>query len=195
MNPRWLKHDVAYGCFLLWALTLLFLALLNASFTDAERGEGAGAIVLLFLPFLGVAFIAMLVGIVLSIGLWKHWPLLIIAGSSVLLITAYATQFGSTAFREVVPVAYGIGVAAMSGFWFLSLRRQHVPLLAVVESARSEYEEKLSIPPENPTAPGACRFCGEFTLENRGSERVRVCANCADKPGVKELLRRHQDTH
>jgi hypothetical protein len=62
-----------------------------------------------------------------------------------------------------------------------------------VESARLEHlkhEKKVSLLPENPAASGACRICGEFTLENRGSQRVRVCANCIDKPGVKELLRR-----
>jgi hypothetical protein len=127
MKIRWLKHDVAYGCFLLWALTVIALDVLMASFTDNELAQGAGAIILVLLPFLGASFIAMLVGIVLSIFLWKHWPLIIIAGSSVLFVTVYFTEFGSTAFREAVPLVYGIGVAAMSGVWFLFLRRRPFP--------------------------------------------------------------------
>ena len=127
MKPRRLSYDVAYGCFLLSALTVLSLSVIKASYTDAEWADGAGAILILLLPIILPSFIAMLAGIVLSICLWKHWPLTILAGSSVLFITEQSTQFGSTVFDGAVPFVYGLGVAAMSGFWFLSLRRRHFP--------------------------------------------------------------------
>ena len=122
------EYDLAYGCFLLWGLTVLSISVIRASYTDAEWAGGAGGILLLLLPLILASFIAVLVGIVLSIRLWKHWPLLILAGISVLLtIMDFSTQYGSTAFRNAVSIVYGVGVAAMSGLWFLVLRRRHFP--------------------------------------------------------------------
>ena len=106
---------------------MLSLSVIRASYTDAEWVGGAGAILILLLPLIFASFIGMLVGIVLSIRLWEHLPLVILAGSSVLLITEYFAQFGSTSFQEAVPMAYGVGVAVTSGVWFLSLRRRQFP--------------------------------------------------------------------
>jgi hypothetical protein len=108
-------------------LTVIALDALMASFTDDELAKGAGVILFILLPFIAVPFTAMLVGIVLSIFLWKHWPLIIIAGSSVLLAAVNFTGFGSPAFQKAVPLVYGIGVAAMCGVWFLFLRRRPFP--------------------------------------------------------------------
>jgi hypothetical protein len=120
-----LKQDVAYGCFLVWALTVLAVAGVRASFTEDDLAQGAGAIILVFLPFVAGAFIAMLVGVVLSILLWGHWPLPVISACTVLVIAIYLREFGSSGFQRAIPIAYGVGVAAMSGYWFLNLRRRH----------------------------------------------------------------------
>lgn len=144
MTSRLLKHDVAYCCFLFWASTVLVVQHVMASLTDDDLMQGAGNVMLVFLPFLGASLIAMLVGIALSIRVWKHWPLIVIAVSSVLSvrpaisdmrIDEYSTEFGSIAFQKDVPIIYGAGVAAMSALWFLRLRRRYVqpPLPAVNE--------------------------------------------------------------
>lgn len=125
MNRTWLKHDVAYGCFLVWALTVLGAASVMGSFTEDDLAQGAGAIVLVFLPFIAAALLAMLVGMVLSIRLWRHWPLPVISVCTVLVVAIYFPEFGSSGFQKSVPIAYGVGVAAMCGYWFLHLRRRH----------------------------------------------------------------------
>jgi cell division protein FtsW (lipid II flippase) len=128
MKRTWLKQDVAYGCFLVWALTVLAAAGVSASFTEDDLAQGAGASILVFLPFLCAAFIAMLVGVVLSIRLWRHWPLPVIAVCTALVIAMYVRESESGSSQSVVPIAYGVGVVAMSGYWFLYLRRRHLPL-------------------------------------------------------------------
>lgn len=125
MKRGWLKQDVAYGCFLVWALTVLATAGVRASFTEDDLAQGAGAIILVFLPFVAGAFVAMLVGVVLRIRLWGHWPLPVISGCTVLAIAIYLTEFGSSGFQRAIPIAYGVGVAAIAGYWFLNLRRRH----------------------------------------------------------------------
>jgi hypothetical protein len=127
MDIRRLKHDIAYGCFLFWALTVIGLEVFVASYTDSELARGAGAMFLILFPFIIISFIVMLVGVVLSIFLWKHWPLIIIAGSSVLFATAEFMEFGLIGSRKPVSWVYGIGVAAMSGAWFLFLRWRPFP--------------------------------------------------------------------
>ena len=86
------KYDLAYGCFSLWGLTVLSISVIRASYTDSQWANGAGGILLLLLPLILVSFMAMLVGIVLSIRLWKHRPLTIFTGMSVLLFTVSYTE-------------------------------------------------------------------------------------------------------
>src|SRR2546430_16572322 len=86
MKTRRLEHDLAYGCFLLCGLTVLAVSIIRTSYTDADWAGRAGAILLLLLPFLLASSTAMLVAAVLSIRLWRQWPLLVLAGISILLI-------------------------------------------------------------------------------------------------------------
>jgi hypothetical protein len=103
------------------------MSVLRISYTDAEWAGGAAGLLFIFLPVILASYIAMLVGIVLSIRLWRHWPLIALAVLSVLHITETITGYGSTAFQNAVPVAYGVGVAAISGMWFLVLRSRSIP--------------------------------------------------------------------
>ena len=71
--------------------------------------------------------VAMIVGVALSLHLWKHWPLLILSGISiVVLVVAIMTELGTLFFAFVVP-AYGILVVMFSGLWFVVLRRRNFP--------------------------------------------------------------------
>src|SRR5262245_10108267 len=127
MNRTWLTPDVAYGCFLAWALTVLSVIAPMGSPAADDLAQGAGAIFLVFLPLVAAALLAMLVGLVLSILLWKHWPLPVISVCTVLVVAIYAPDFGSPRFQTRVPIAYSVGVAAVSAFWFLHLRRRPTP--------------------------------------------------------------------
>jgi hypothetical protein len=119
MKTKLIAQCVAYTCFLFGALTVSALGV----FLKLFKGEQA-AIIIVLIPFLLASCITMRVGIVLSIFLWKHWPLLIIAVSSVLLARVYYTEFGSDDFQATVSLVYGIVVTAMFGVWFLFLGRR-----------------------------------------------------------------------
>ena len=95
------------------------------SFTQDDLAQGAGAIFLVFLPFIAAALLAMLAGVALSIHLWRHWPLPVISACTALVVVVYFPEFGSSGFQYAVPIAYGVGVAAVSGYWFLRLRRRY----------------------------------------------------------------------
>ena len=70
-------YDVAHGCFLLYSLTVLFLVLLAESEARLYLFIYLWSVVALVL----VSFIAGLVGLVLSIRLWKYPPLMLLVGS------------------------------------------------------------------------------------------------------------------
>ena len=95
------------------------------SLTEDDLAQGAGAIVLVFLPIIAAALVAVLVGVLLSIRLWRHWPLPTISGCTALMVAIYLPEIGAPGFQKAVAIAYGVGVAAMSGYWFLNLRRRH----------------------------------------------------------------------
>ena len=119
-----LHYDLAYCCFLFLAVGMLAYTAVMASFTKYQLANGAGAIVLVFLPCFGLAAVVLLVGIVLSICLWKHWPLAIIAVSSIL---GAANIFTVTPFHTAVRYFCGLGVVAISCLWFFVLRSRRFP--------------------------------------------------------------------
>jgi hypothetical protein len=59
-------------------------------------------------------------GIVLGMKLPKHWSLVLLLGMSILFVVALFTGYGSTA----ISIVYGAGVVAVSGVWFLILRKR-----------------------------------------------------------------------
>jgi hypothetical protein len=126
-------YDVAYGCFLLLAVVMLFLVYLRSSFTDAEWANGGGGIFFILLPLIVIPIAATIVGIVLSMRLWNHWPLPALAVGWGLIIAESFIEFGSEAFQKCVYILYALVVAAMSGLWFLGGRRHSPPAAAVAK--------------------------------------------------------------
>lgn len=118
-------YDLAYGSFLVCGLTALIISAIGAIPMDSTTAAGLGFLVAipLFVASLG----AMVVGVVQCVRLWKHWPLVILSGMSVLFIVELFTEYGSTAFYNAAPVVYGVGVVAISSAWFLVLRRRQFP--------------------------------------------------------------------
>ncbi len=127
MNATRRAYDVAYCCFLLLAVIVLFLMYLRSSFTDAEWANGAGGIFFLLLPLIVLPIAATLIGIVLSLRLWKHWPLPALAVGWGLIVAESFIEFGSEAFQEFVYILYALGVGVMSGLWFFGSSRRHYP--------------------------------------------------------------------
>jgi hypothetical protein len=87
-------------------------------------GTAGGIGILLAVPLFLASLGAMAAGIILTIRLRKDWSLIILTGMSVLFIAEILTEYGSTAFYNSVPILYGIGCIAISGVWFLILRRR-----------------------------------------------------------------------
>jgi hypothetical protein len=119
------EYDLAHGCFLFCGLTALIIAAMSAIPMDDGTAGGLGFLVIIPLSLASLA--AIVVGIVLSVRIWNEWALVILSGMSLLFIAEVFTEYGSTAFYNAVPVAYGIGVTAISVVWFLVLRRRRFP--------------------------------------------------------------------
>lgn len=122
-----LEYDIAYGCFLILAIAALVLIVIRSSYTDAEWAGGGGAILILLLPFIVVPLIAMVVGIVLSIRLWNHRPLVVLAVSTILLLTDGFLQFMPDSLAKAVSILYCVGTGVTSVWWFLRLRKLLFP--------------------------------------------------------------------
>src|SRR5262245_7900353 len=125
MKTRRLKYDLAYGCFLFCGLTALFASLMEIVPMDEGTAMLLGRLVAL--PLILGSLVALVARIVLCVRLWKHWPLVILSGMSVLLIARILTQYGGIALFKRVAIVYSVGVVAISGLWFLALRRRHFP--------------------------------------------------------------------
>lgn len=120
-------YDLAHGCFLLCGLTALAIGAMSAIPLDPGIAGGVGFLVAIPLSLASLA--AMVVGIVLTVRLWKQWTLVFLSGASVLLTVELLIEYGSTTFYNAVPIVYGAGVVAICGAWFLVSRRRCFPKL------------------------------------------------------------------
>jgi len=82
---------------------------------------------LVAIPLALVSIAALVVGIVLSLSLWRHRPLLLLAGMSILFVAEVVSEAGSVAFYNAAPFLYGIGSLAICGIWFAVLRGKTFP--------------------------------------------------------------------
>jgi hypothetical protein len=119
------KYDLAYGSFLFCGLAALGIAAVSASSTNT----GTAGVLGFFVVFpLGVGSLAAtIVGTVLCVRLGWDPLLLVLSACSILFLVESAAGFGPTAFYNALPIAYGIGAIAVSGVWFLVLRRRRFP--------------------------------------------------------------------
>ena len=125
MKTGRLKYDFAYGCFLFCGMTALLVTLMG----KAAKDDNTSALLGFFLgiPLAFASFAAMVAAFVLSMMLWRHWPLLILSALTVLSVAVIALVHGSEAFYNFAAILYGLGVVAMAGLWFLVLRKRHFP--------------------------------------------------------------------
>ena len=125
MKTGRLKYDFAYGCFLFCGMTALLVTLMGKAAKDDNTSALLGFFVAI--PLVFASFAAMVAAFVLSVMLWRHWPLLILCALSVLSVAMMAMVHGSEAFYNGVAIVYGVGVVAATGLWFLVLRKRHFP--------------------------------------------------------------------
>ena len=125
MKGRRSEYDRAYGYFLFCGFTALFISGMSA--IPMTSGTAGGLGFLVAIPLFLASLAAMVGGMVLTVRLWNDWFLVSLSGMSLLFLAEIITEYGTTAFYNAVPVVYGVGVVAISGVWFLVLRRRRFP--------------------------------------------------------------------
>lgn len=92
-------------------------------------GSGAAGVVgfLIAIPLAVASVAALVVGIVLSLLLWRHWPLLLLAAMTILFVAEVITEAGTAALYNAAPFLYGIGSLAICGIWFFVVRGKTFP--------------------------------------------------------------------
>ncbi|OFW09457.1 MAG: hypothetical protein A3G20_07000 [Acidobacteria bacterium RIFCSPLOWO2_12_FULL_59_11] len=83
---------------------------------------------LVAIPLALASLAALVVGVVLSLLLWRHWPLLLLSGMTVLFVAEIIAEVGPAAFYNAAPFLYGIGSLAICGIWFSVLRGKTFPV-------------------------------------------------------------------
>ena len=137
MTMRWHPGDLPYGCFLFWGATMLALLVIRYSYTDAQWANGAGGIVLLFLPVIVLAFLALLIGVVLTFWLWTEWPLLALAVLDVVAVLGVFVLPLPAWLQSVLGFTAVVGTCMVCGIWILFVRRRQLRAPAAAQpSAR-----------------------------------------------------------
>lgn len=119
------EYDLAYGCFLLCGLTALVISAMSVIPMDPGSAGGLG--ILVAVPLFLVSLAAMVSGLLLSVRLWKDWSLRILSGMSILFLVEFLFEYGSAGFYNAVTGLYGVGVVAISGAWFVGVRKRRFP--------------------------------------------------------------------
>jgi hypothetical protein len=125
VNKNRFKYDLAYGCFLLCGASALVVGVMGS----IPMNSGAAGVLgfLVAIPVAVASIAALVVGIVLSLLLWRHWPLLLLTGMTILFVAEIVTEAGTTALYNAAPFLYGIGSLAICGIWFFVVRGRTFP--------------------------------------------------------------------
>jgi hypothetical protein len=125
VNKERSKYDLAYGCFLLCGASALVIGVAGVIPMDSGAAGVLGYLVAIPLTLASLA--ALVAGIVLSLLLWRHWPLLLLSGMTILFVAEVIAGVGPAAIYNAAPFLYGIGSLAICGIWFSVLRRKSFP--------------------------------------------------------------------
>ena len=109
---------------MLSGMSALLITVIGKTAKDDNTSALLGFFVAIPLAF--ASFAAIVAALVLSIML-RHWPLLILSALTVLSVAVVAMVHGSEAFYNSAAILYGVAVVAMTGLWFLVLRKRHFP--------------------------------------------------------------------
>jgi hypothetical protein len=125
VSRDWSKYDLAYGCFLLCGASALIVGVMSVS----PMGTGAAGVLgfLVAIPLALASIAALVVGVVLSFVLWRHWPLPLLSVMTVLFLAELVLEAGPVAIYNAVPFLYGIGTLVICGIWFSVVRGRMFP--------------------------------------------------------------------
>lgn len=123
-NKAMRRYDVAYACFL--CLGTIFV--LSYIFALLMPEELLIMLVMIFaLPIIIVSFLAAVLGVILSIKLWREWQLSLLSLLTIAVpVIAWLTEFNprSQFVADWYVVPYSILALAISLIWFLSRRKR-----------------------------------------------------------------------
>lgn len=130
MTMRWHPGDLPYGCFLFWGATMLFFMLARLSHTPAQWENGAGGIVLLVFPIVVLAFLALLVGVVLTFWRRREWPLVVLSALDVVAVLGVFVLPLPARLQSVLGFTAVVGTCMVCVIWILFVRRRQLRALA-----------------------------------------------------------------
>ena len=103
----------------------LVVGVIGAIPMDSGQAGVLGYLVAIPLALASIA--ALVLGVVLSLLLWRHWPLLLLAGMTFLFVAELISEAGPVAFYNAAPFMYGIGSLAICSAWFFVVRGKAFP--------------------------------------------------------------------
>jgi hypothetical protein len=114
--------DGAYACFLFSGIAVLAVTGLGAVRMNPGTAGTVGFLVAI--PVALVTLGAMALGVLLTIVLRRERPLVILSGMTLLFLAVVVTEPGPGWAGGLVSGTYGLGVAGVCGWWFLSGRKR-----------------------------------------------------------------------
>ena len=82
---------------------------------------------LVFIPLFLGSMAALLLGLIYTVKLYHHWPLVLLALLTLLFVAEVVTEFGSVLFYNLAPLIYGVSACGFSFAWFLIMRKRIEP--------------------------------------------------------------------
>jgi hypothetical protein len=117
---RRLMCDIAYCCFV---ITCIFFLL--AWLTEFLSYNAYTVFFWFLLYLIPPSGFAALVGIVLSLIVWRHWPLPFLSLMTLLLLIELLTDAGTAEFFAEAQIAYAITCFAFTLVWFTRFRKRY----------------------------------------------------------------------
>ena len=95
------------------------------SFVPMGSGVAGGIGLLIGIPLAIAAIAAMGAGLIYTIILFRHWPLIVLLIMTILFVTEIVTEFGPVVFYNLAPIIYGIITSIFGLAWFTKFRKEH----------------------------------------------------------------------
>jgi N-acetylglutamate synthase-like GNAT family acetyltransferase len=109
--------SVAYGSFLFCGLAMLVIS--GIGILPMDSWIAGGLALLVGVPLALGSLAALIVGIGVTLRNPQEWKLAVLSAMSVFAVAVIATDAGSPAFFNTIPVVYGVAAIALSAWWFL----------------------------------------------------------------------------
>ena len=118
---RLVFSDIAYICFLICGITAV-ISFATVLF-EIEHGSGLGALAtLLLVPLVFVVYVALPLGCVLAVLIWRRRTLLVLVAITAATAFVMATEPVSNTEAGVIGIAYGATCVILGVWWFAKAR-------------------------------------------------------------------------